>query len=131
MMVNRCPACGARNPGVEVCRRCECELLGLARILDTARYEEQQSVRCLLRGEIAQARTHAEHARILDQRGLGSVLTGFLSWADTTQSLVSSWRADGVLPPDNRVASPGCQVVDQHGYQQQTEGPQTYGGQHV
>ncbi len=79
-MIARCPACGARNPGTETCRRCGCELHLLARLLKTARDAERRAVDALSRGKIAQACTHAELAKELDYHGLGPVLDGFLAW---------------------------------------------------
>ena len=79
-MVERCPACGARNPGAETCRRCGCALQKLVQLREAARQAERQAVGCLLWGEDGQARAYAEQAQMLDRQGLGAVLAGFVAW---------------------------------------------------
>ncbi|MBF0460457.1 MAG: hypothetical protein HQL87_03595 [Magnetococcales bacterium] len=79
-MVARCPACGARAPGAEVCRRCGCGLQGLLQIQAAAWQAERQAVRGLLQGDEALAREEAARAMVLDKQGMGSVLAGFVAW---------------------------------------------------
>ena len=79
-MIKRCPACGAKNPGAVLCRRCGCGVQGLSDLLAAARQAECRAVAALLGGDFSQARQAAKVARRLDNSGLGAALLGFLAW---------------------------------------------------
>lgn len=79
-MVERCPACRAKNPGRDVCRRCHADLHWLTCICVALRYEEHQMVQCLLQNKMTKAHHHLNQAMRLNQTGLTQALAGFLKW---------------------------------------------------
>ncbi|MEO5334184.1 MAG: hypothetical protein H7839_19395, partial [Magnetococcus sp. YQC-5] len=79
-MVERCPGCGAKGPGSEVCRRCGAELQVLTRIVHDADWVARQIVVSLTRGDLEQALDWCEQVMRLRQTSGMRDLVGFVLW---------------------------------------------------
>lgn len=89
-MIERCPACGARTPGHEICRRCGAELHWLTRI-DTARQlEERLALQALVKGDRTGALIHLEQAMAYRHHPMQN------QWVRFVNSLASN---QGATPP--------------------------------
>lgn len=83
MMIERCPACKARKPGHETCRRCQANLRWLSRIQAAVEHEEYCVVQQLLQNRPALAQKHLHKAMPLHQTGFVQALAGFMAWQES------------------------------------------------
>lgn len=79
-MIERCPGCGARGPGDDVCRRCGAELLWLARVDAASQRSLRETVSLLTQNNLDRAMHQAMHTLSLRKTNLASVLAGFAAW---------------------------------------------------
>lgn len=91
-MVERCPACRAKEPGVDVCRRCHAELHWLTRIHATVQHEEGRVVQYMLHNKMAKARSCLQRTVKLKDTELTRALLGFLEWKSHTSQRLEETR---------------------------------------